>query len=99
MREEIEKMRNKKNKAIKIVAIILVLIILITYKQILIRFSVWQYCRDNNLQDYKIESIEKVTKMNGYVIRINNSSGQERSLYIDSIHFPLGITNDSEVGR
>lgn len=93
------KMKSKNRRLIKLIAIIFVILILITYKQILIRFSVWQYCRDNNLQDYKIESIEKVTKMNGYVIRINNSSDQERSLYIDSIHFPLGITNDSEVGR
>lgn len=92
-------MKSKKNKTIKIVAIILVLIILIMYKQILIRFSVWRYCRNNDLTGYRIESIEKVTKMNGYVILINNSSNEKRSLYIDSINFPLGITNDSEVGR
>lgn len=92
-------MKIKNKKAIKVVAIIFVLFILLMYKQILVRFSVWKYCRNNDLIGYKIESIENVTKMNGYVISINNSSDEKRHLYIDSIHFPLGITYDSEVGR
>lgn len=68
-------------KWIRTIIFILIIILISNYKKILIRLSVNNYLKRNDI--------------NGYLIHLKNNLGQERNITVISKLLPLNVIHDS----
>lgn len=78
---------------------VLIIILIFNYKEILIRLSVNNYLKKNDINDYSIHYIEKFLAQDGYLIHLKNNLGQERNITVISKLLPLNVIHDSMLGK
>ena len=86
-------------KWIRTIIFILIMILIFNYKGILIRLSVNNYLKKNDINGYSIFYIEKFLAQDGYLIHLKNNLGQERNITVISKLLPLNVIHDSMLGK
>lgn len=86
-------------KWIRTIIFILIVILIFNYKGILIRLSVNNYFKKNDINGYSIVEIEKSPEQDGYLIHLKNNLGQERNITVISKLLPLNVIHDSMLGK
>ena len=86
-------------KWIRTIIFILLIILIFNYKGILIRLSVNNYLKKNDINGYSIFYIEKFPAQDGYLIHLKNNLGQERNITVISKLLPLNVIHDSMLGK
>lgn len=92
-------MKKSLGKIVLSVFLILLVLVLLFYRQVLIKLTLDKYIRVNNLQAYTVESFEKYSQMDGYLVSLKGPSGEDRRLTIISTRLPVNIIHDSMVDK
>lgn len=86
-------------KWIRIIIFILSIILIFNYQGILIRLTVNNYLKKNDINGYSIVEIEKSPEQDGYLIHLKNNLGQERNITVITKLLPLNVIHDSMLGK
>lgn len=92
-------MKKSLGKIILTIFLVLLVIFLIFYRQAFLKVTLDKYIKDNNLQAYTVDSIEKYSQMDGYLVSLTGPHGEERRLTIISTRLPIHVIYDSMVDK
>ena len=92
-------MKKSFEKIILTIFLVLLVVFLLFYRQAFLKLTLDKYIKDNSLQAYTIESIEKYSQMDGYLVSLAGPKGEERKLTIISTRLPVNVIYDSMVDK
>ena len=92
-------MKKSLGKVILSIFLVLLVLVLLFYRQVLIKLTLDEYIRANNLQTYTVDSVEKYPQIDGYLASLTGPNGEERRLTIISTRLPVNIIHDSMVDK
>lgn len=78
---------------------ILLVVFLLFYRQVFLKLTLDKYIKENSLQTYTVERIEKYSQMDGYLVSLRGPKGEERKLTIISTKLPINVIYDSMVDK
>lgn len=92
-------MKKSLGKNILIIFLILLVVFLLFYRQVFLKLTLDKYIKENSLQAYTVERIEKYSQMDGYLVSLTGPKGEERKLTIISTKLPINVIYDSMVDK
>lgn len=92
-------MKKSLGKIVLTIFLVLLVVFLLFYRQAFLKLSIDKYIKDNNLQAYTVDIIEKYPQMDGYLVSIRGPNGEDRKLTIISTRLPIDIIYDSMVDK
>lgn len=92
-------MKKSLGKIVLSIFLILLVLVLLFYRQVLIKLTLDKYIGSNDLQAYTVESVEKYSQMDGYLVSLTGPHGEERRLTIISTRLPINVIYDSMVDK
>lgn len=78
---------------------VLLIIVFFTYRPFLIRLTVNEYFKRNNVKGYSIVYIEKFPAVDGYAIHLKNDTGKERTLTVITEALPITVIHDNMIDK